>query len=89
METEGEAVLAARFEIAASLSGVERPALEEDVGGLRELRGVGEHVGKQEVEIRVASANSGGVACAPRNVGMPPASRIARSDASSVFRSRP
>ena len=36
-----------------------------------------------------AWANSGGTACAPSQVGTPPASRTARRDASSVSRSRP
>jgi hypothetical protein len=70
VQPEREACIAARLEVAARLSGVERSALEKDVRRLRERRGVGQNLGEREV-------------------GTPPAAATARSDVSSVSRSRP
>ena len=53
MQAKGEACAAAGFEVAPRLRGVERAALEEDVGGLGEARRRGEHLGESEVEVLV------------------------------------
>src|SRR5207248_10195230 len=50
VEPEREAGVAAGGQVPARLLGVERVPLEEDVGGLRELRRLGEHLRKREVE---------------------------------------
>ena len=84
-----ETRLTTRLEVAPRLRGVERAALEEDVGGVGDGRRLRQHLGEREVEVGVGVACSGGTACAPSQVGEPPAARTARSDASSVSRSRP
>ena len=89
VEAEGEAVVTAGFEVAAGLTRVEGAALQEDVGGLGELGRLGSTSASRKSRYASASANSGGVAWAPRNVGIPPAALIARNDASSVSRSSP
>ncbi len=49
----------ARFEVAAGLIDIERAPLEEDVGRLRELRRVGQDVGDQEGDVRIAVGELG------------------------------
>ena len=89
MEAQGEPRVAARLEVAARLRRVEGAALEEDVGGLGEPRGLGEHLGEREVEVGVGVVELGrhGVRAEPRRDAA--RGRIARSGASSVSRSSP
>ena len=79
VEPQREAGVRARLEVAARVLGVERAALEEDVRRLARCRAAsGSTSVEQEVDVRrqrLASANSGGTACAPSHVGTPPASR--------------
>ena len=80
VESERQACCGAGLEVAACLGGIEGPALEEDVGRFGDRRGLGQHLGEREVEVGVGvESNSGGTACAPSQVGMPPAAAIARS----------
>ena len=85
-----EPVVARGVEVAASLDRVECTTLEEDIRRLGDGRGLGQDVRDQPVDVLVGvCSNSGGTACAPRNVGMPPAAAMARRDASSVSRFSP
>ena len=90
VQAEREPGRRARLEVAARLRRVERAALEEDVGRVGELRRLGEHVGEDEVEVRVGIARA---PAAPRARRATSASRRRReprcSDASSVSRSSP
>jgi len=90
VEPQREAGVAARFEVAPRLRGVERAALEEDVRGGRDLCGVAQHVCEREVEICISVLELGRhrVRAEPGR-HKPPAARIACSDASSVSRSSP
>jgi len=54
VQTQGQPGVAARFEVAARLVGVERATLEKDVGRVRDLARVGQHLGQQEVDVRIA-----------------------------------
>ena len=56
VQAQREPGVAARLEVAARLRRVERAALEEDVGGLGDLRRLGQHLGEREVEVRVGVA---------------------------------
>src|SRR5206468_2342039 len=56
VEAQCEPGVLARPQVAPGLRRVERAALEEDVGGVGELRGVGQYLGQREVEIRVGVA---------------------------------
>ena len=53
VQAEPEAGLSACLEVAPGLSGVERTPLQEDVGGLGDLRRLREHLGEREVEVGV------------------------------------
>ena len=78
VEAEREPGSAARLQVAAGLRRVEGAALEEDVRGLGEPRSLGQHLARARSRgRRRASSNSGGTACAPSQVGTPPAARIA------------
>src|SRR5262249_25087770 len=59
VEAKLEAGRTARLEIAPSLRGVERAALEKDVGGLCERSGLREHLAECEVEVRVGVVEPG------------------------------
>ena len=48
--------VAARFQIATRLRGVERATLEEDIGGVCDSRRVGKHLGDGVVEVRIGVA---------------------------------
>ena len=89
VQAQREAGCPAGLEVAPRLRRVERSALEEDVGGLGEPRCLREHLREHEVEVgvRIVELGRHGVRAEPRRHA--PAARIARSDASSVSRSRP
>src|SRR5207249_4483809 len=53
VEAQLEAGAPARLQVPPGLVRVERASLEEDVGGLRQTRHLGQHLGDREVEIRV------------------------------------
>ena len=55
VQPQREPCVAAGSQVAAGLLGVEGAALEEDVGGLGELRRLREHLPEEEVEVRVGA----------------------------------
>ena len=68
VKTQRETRGTTRLEIPPCLRRVERAALEEHVGGLRELGSLREHIAQREVEIRVGVVELGrdGVGAQPR-----------------------
>ncbi len=89
METELQAVCASSLEVPPCLVDVERAPLEEDVRGLGELGGLGQDLRDHEIEIRVWLLVLRRHRVRAEEVGIPPSAAIARSEASSVSRSRP
>ena len=64
MEAQLEPRLAAGLEVATRLGRIERPALEEDVRRLGELRGLRKNVAHEELEVRIGALVDAGAAVA-------------------------
>src|SRR5207248_4593368 len=89
VEAQSEPRGPARLEVAASLVDVEGPSSRKTSAATASRAACGSTSASANSRYAAALLNSGGTACAPSQVAIPPASRIARSEASSVSWSSP